>query len=401
MLHMQTTNWTRKKLLLFSILVIGAVLVLIEGGFRVWFYFQTKGLHTSLYIQGSSLQMEDSTLIFRNRPFQLDFLSKFQHNEEGMRSAPGAVFMPEKKNNDYWVFLLGASAMEGMGSNKDGEWMDITGRTDYPWNETISFYLEEYLKQHIKDRKVRVFNAANTSYTIEQSRIRYEMLAAKYRIDYMVTMDGQNEPPVLQADQTVFDYLKKDWASRPTKKFPLSWIIPLTQHSAFAYQIKQQSFHRRAAQRLQQNSPRRQFWHDQAFTGFKFKDPDAGMEKALTAYFQSLQDYKHLLLQKGQKGLILLQPHLIFRDSSRMDVTEKAVQHYYGAAYNDPATNSFLRMQRSRWEPYVTGQDPYFATMNWADSATIPVFTDYCHFTPEMNKQVAVFIGEKILASLK
>ena len=397
---MQTTNWTRKKLLLFSILVVGAVLLLIEGGFRVWFYFQTKGLHTTLYIQGSSLQMDDSTLLFRNRPFQLDFLQKFQHNEEGMRSAPGDVFMPEKKNNDYWVFLFGASAMEGMGSNKDGEWMDITGRTDYPWNETIAFYLENYLKENIKDRNVRVFNAANTSYTIEQSLKRYEILSAKYRIDYVVTMDGQNEPPLLEANETVFDYLRKDWANRPTKKLPLNWIIPLTQHSAFAYQIKQQSFHRRAEQRLKQNSPRRQFWYEQPFAGFNFSDPDKRTEKAIDAYFNMLQTYRNVLENKGQQGLLLLQPHLIFRDSSRMNLTEKAVQHYYGTAYNDPATNSFLRLQRLGWEKIAATGDPYLANMNWADSTAIPVFTDYCHFTPEMNKQVAVFIGEKIRASL-
>ncbi len=359
-------------------------------------------MHTSLYIQGSPLQMEDEKLIFRNRPYYLDFQKKFQHNAEGMRVAPGDVDMPTKTDQDYWVFLVGASAMEGMGSNKDGEWMDITGQGDYAWNETIAYYLQQDLQQQISDKKVRVFNAANTSFTIAQSMQRYIELAAKYPIDFVISLDGQNEPPVLKENQTTFEYIRDDWNTRPTGKFPLNWIIPLTQHSAFAYQIKQQAYHRKSQARAFRNEkedyPRKQYWLKQKKGEITFTPSDAGTERAVQAYFESLQRFRNLLIEKKQKGLLLLQPHLIFRKTEYADSTEKALWNYYCAAYNNPRTNQFLWAQREGWEKINWQQDSILLNLRHFDSSRIPVFTDYCHFTPEMNKQLASYLAERVIA---
>src|SRR5574343_754244 len=398
---MSSNQWTQKKLFLFSILVVGAVLLLIEGGFRIWFYMQTKGMQTSLAIQGSSLQMEDEKLIFRNRPFYLDFQQKFQHNEEGMRVAPGDVRMPVKTEQDYWVFLFGASAMEGMGSNKDGEWMDITGQADYPWNETIAYYLQTYLQEMLPGKKVRVFNAANTSYTIEQSLERYKELSATYQMDFVISMDGQNEPPVLGANETAFDFLRKDWSHRPTGKFPLSWIIPLTRHSAFAYQIKQQAYHRKARQRASRNEsegfPRKQFWLQQPAGRLQTTTADDSTQRAIKAYVESLQQFRRLLLEKKQKGRLILQQHLIFRHMEKADATEKDLWNYYCSAYNHPRTNTFLQMQRAAWAKEGFDNDSLLLNLSLYDSSSIPVFTDYCHLTTEMNKAVARQLAERIV----
>jgi hypothetical protein len=176
-------KWTKKKLLLFSLITIVLVLLALELVFRIVFAVEHRGYHTSVYVQGNTLQMSDSLLVFKNRPFYLDYYRRFQFNEEGMRSMPGDVFMPQKGPNDFWVFLLGGSTMEGIGSNKDGEWLDITGVMDYRPSETIAAHLQNILQSKMPGKNVRVFNAAMSGGATWQSMLRYRQLAAKYTMD--------------------------------------------------------------------------------------------------------------------------------------------------------------------------------------------------------------------------
>ncbi|MGB8194755.1 MAG: hypothetical protein WCF67_22670, partial [Chitinophagaceae bacterium] len=225
-------QWPRRKLIKFSIITIILVLMLLEIIFRIVFAVKYNGYHTSLYVQGNTIQMNDSALVFRNRPFYLSYYRHFQYNEEGMRTKPGEVFMPKKAADDYWVFLFGGSAMEGMASNKDGEWLDITGVAEYTQQQTIAGLLEEMLQKEMPLKKVRVFNAANSGFTILQSIKRYEQLSAKYQMDWVISMDGENEPPVLSQNQSVEAYIKERWNKSSIFNFPLKLVIPITSHSA-------------------------------------------------------------------------------------------------------------------------------------------------------------------------
>jgi len=123
----KTSQWSKKKLFLFAIFTILILLVLLEIIFRIIFFFQYKDLHTSIFIQGSPLQVSDSVLIWKNTPFYVDYDRKHQNNAAGMKSKVGDVFIEKKTEKDFWVLLTGASAMEGMGSNRNGDWLDITG----------------------------------------------------------------------------------------------------------------------------------------------------------------------------------------------------------------------------------------------------------------------------------
>ena len=107
---MHKTSWSKSKLILYSLLVCGIFLLGLESAFRIYFWSEIKHFHSSVYIQGNTIQMDDSVLVFRNRPFYLDHDRRFQHNEKGMRSQPGDVWMPKKDSGDYWVFLFGASS---------------------------------------------------------------------------------------------------------------------------------------------------------------------------------------------------------------------------------------------------------------------------------------------------
>lgn len=399
---MYKTSWSKRKLILYSLLVCSIFLLVLESAFRIYSWSEMKNFHSSVYIQGNTIQMDDSVLVFRNRPFYLDYDRRFQYNEKGMRSQPGEVWMPKKDSGDYWVFLFGASSVEGMGSNKDGEWLDITGVTDYRYNENIAFYLQQYLQEKMPDKKVRVFNAANTSYTIEQSYLRYLQLATQYKMDWVVSMDGQNNPPVLSPGISVLDEVKTDWHQNPSKKFPLKLVITLTSHSAFINTFKQFLFHSKQSARrtnnLKNNFPRRGYWIKNNSPSLQFKKPDDSTRLAVELFYRQLLQFDSSLTARNQKHLLLVQPHLIFRDSLLMNETEKALLNYYRYAYNNSSANTFLKQLREEFSNKVGSSNTSVQLLNQADTLSSQVFVDYCHFTLTANRFIAHHIMQHILA---
>ena len=389
-------NWSRKKLFMFSIITIVLVLVVLELVFRIVFAIEYRGYHTSVFVQGNTLQMDDSALVFKNRPFYLDYYRRFQFNEEGMRSMPGDVFMPKKGPDDFWVFLFGGSAMEGVGSNKDGQWLDITGVMDYRPNETIAGYLQKILQQQMPGKKVRVFNAAASGTTIWQSMLRYKELAAKYQIDWAVSMDGENEPPVLK-EQSAHEFIKERWRTNALFKFPLNAIITVTSHSAFINKMKQGLFDYKLSRRLKRNKqehyPVRASWSSRQTGTLKFAAPDAGTEKAAQEFYRDLRQFDSVLTANHQPHLLYIQPHLAFRDTSRMNTTERALYNYYLTTYNDPFNNSFKQRLHSGKDSLPAAARTLAQLHTWSR----PAFVDYCHFTREANEYVAQLIAMEIL----
>ncbi|MBL0136413.1 MAG: hypothetical protein IPP79_21765 [Chitinophagaceae bacterium] len=394
------SKWPLPKKILYSIIASFLVLLAIEAVFRIIFWINNKDYKTTVFIQGNTIQKDDSLLIFRNRPFYLDQQHRFQYNEEGMKSVPGDVLIPEKKSNDFWVLLLGASTMEGMGSNNDGVWLDITGTTDHPYYETIAWYLQQQLQEKMPDRKVRVFNAANSSYTIEQSRIRCEMLLKKIHPDWVISLDGQNNPPTLADTSSVLSIVKKDWEMNPTKSFPLSWIIPLTSHSAFVNSMKQYVFHRKTEGRLEtaasNNYPERRKWLQVGPAAIKADTVSKGVSNAVETYYKEWLQFDSALTQKQQKHLLLLQPHILFRNTSLLDSTEKALYSYYSTEWNDEQKNGFLIKLRDEFKGKTIGHSS-MAILNEVDTLHQQVFVDYCHFTQKTNRFVATVLLNYIL----
>src|SRR5690242_6021795 len=82
----KTSEWNKRKLFLFSMITVLVVVLLLEVLCRISFQLRYKGLYTNLSIQGNTLQVSDSLLIFKNRAFYGDYDNKFQNNEEGMKS---------------------------------------------------------------------------------------------------------------------------------------------------------------------------------------------------------------------------------------------------------------------------------------------------------------------------
>ncbi len=148
-------KWTKKKIILYSTITTIVFFIFVELIFRVISWFMYAPYHTNLSIQGNTRLVEDSVLYWNNRPFYLEYNNDEQYNELGMRVKAGEIFMPEKKERDFWIFLLGASAMYGMGSNLNGEWLDITNIYNHSIQNSIGGFLENSLQKNYLTKKSR------------------------------------------------------------------------------------------------------------------------------------------------------------------------------------------------------------------------------------------------------
>lgn len=399
-----TAKWTKRKLFLFAIFTLFILFILLEIIFRVSFYFKHKRYYTTVAIQGSPLQLSDNTLVFLNQPFYLDYNNRYQYNEEGMKSAPRDVFIPAKTANDYWVLLTGASAMEGMGSNRNGEWLDITGIEDHPYDKTIAYYLQQMLQQQMPDKKVKVFNAAFSSSCINQSYWRYLQLASRLQPDWVISMDGQNDPSSLQAGETTTDYIKAEWKKNPQFHYPLKLIIPLTSHSAFINAMKQKLFDIKQKRRLhtaeQDGYPARKKWSAAIASPLTMAVLNDDIKRAVDNFSSWISKYDSMLTARDQKHLLLLQPHMFFRDTTALTITEKAVNHYYRAQMQDAKQHCFLNeLYRKFSKPDSLHRN--IMTMQSVHRWKEWVFVDYCHFTEEATKKIAFEIYTYILSGGK
>lgn len=396
---MNSAKWSKKKLIAFSIITLLFIFLVIEIIFRVLFFIQYKDYHTSVYTQGNTIQKSDTGLIFMNRPFYLDFEKKHQYNEVGMKSEPGEVFMPEKKENDFWVFLLGGSAMEGMGSNKNGEWLDITGAEDYPAKQTIASILEKKLQLAMPSKRVKVFNAANSAYCISQVIKRYQKLNTKYKADWIVSLDGNNEPVFTSEDSSVWNLISRDWKDNQTFKFPLKYVIPFTSHSAFINQIKQSLYHFKLSRRIKKNKetdfPAKLKWSAVKDQSLLYATDSFFAQKMTDTFYYYLNKFDTILSNANQHHLLLIQPHLSLRDATVMNTTEKALFNYYCYSSNNPVFNSYYRKIYSLYDSLAKNKST-IQLLQDMHSLKEQIFLDYCHLTPDANEYLASYIADII-----
>ena len=379
-------------MLKFSAVTVLLVLLLAEGIARLLFYVKYHGLGTSVFIQGSPLQEQDEATVYNNRAYYVDFEKQWQYNELGMKSRCGDFGMPEKKGNELWILLLGGSAMEGMGSNKEGEWLDITGVTDHPYSATIAYYLQDNLQRSYPERKVRVFSGAVSGFTLEQAISKYRELAGRYEFDWVISMDGVNECDTLDSDtkESESAYSRAYWESFPFHRWPLKGIVPITQHSAFFNFLKQGVYRWRLNARLRsagsKGFPARKALADEPAQPLVFADGDARVSRSVSAFLREERAFAAELEKSGKNYLLLVQPYLAFRDSGMLSREEVALDHYLRLEMNDRYKNGFLR---SVYDSLGKAGNPRIRDMNGVLKWPGWTFVDYCHFTRAANERIA------------
>ena len=320
-----------------------------------------------------------------------------------MKGKVGDEFIEAKTSIDFWVLLTGGSAMEGVGSNRNGEWLDITGVDNHPWNETIGFYLQQLLQRKMPDKKVKVFNAAAVSYTAYQSYFTYVSLSKKMKFDWVVSMDGVNDPPRLGANETTADYCSKDWRTHPQFHYPLKFIIFFTRHSALVNALKQKLFHLKENYRLKKNSnnnfPKRKYWAKKKGSPIRFASASADITRAAMSFRNWLLVYDSALNANGQNHLLLIQPQMCFRDTARLSEAEMAVSNHYRTVYQDSTKQAYLAAVYNFFLSDTLHKNiiPMNSVHYWPGW----VFVDYCHFTTEAERRIATEIFNYISSNAK
>lgn len=395
-----TRDWSRLKLLKFSAISVILLFLLAEGVARILLAIKYRNAHTSVYIQGSPLQDDDSASVFNNQPFYAEYEKTFQFNECGMKCAYGDYAMPVKRPGEVWILLLGGSAMEGMGSNKDGKWFDITNAPDDAYDQTIGAYLEDSLRARLSPRPVRVFNAAVCGFTLSQGLLRYQALARRYDFDWVISMDGVNECDTLatgsEEEQRAYDHAY--WASLPLHSAPLKYIIPVTRHSALVNALKQSWYYLRLQGRMARNAkkdfPERRYWAAQHQRAAAAQATDPRVLASRNAYLRLVHTWEAQLQQAGKQYLFLVQPYLIFRDTVRLTFQERALRQYFLATDYDPHKVAFLKAVN---DSVANGSDPHFQTMEDVNDWEGWTLVDYCHFTPGANRRIAGGLARYIM----
>jgi hypothetical protein len=281
--------------------------------------------------------------------------------------------------------------MEGMGSNRNGEWLDITGVDNHPWNETIGFYLQQLLQNSMLDKRVKVFNAATVSHTVYQSYLRYLTLSKKIKFDWVISMDGVNDPAMLTADETTSAYCLKDWNENPQFHYPLKLIIPLTRHSALVNAIKQKVFHLKENYRLRKNRnnnfPKRKYWASATTRPIKYAGISNDIARGANSFRDWILKYDSALNSVQQNHLLLIQPQMCFRDTSVLGDAEKAVNNYYRTVFQDSVKQTYLALVYDFFlkDTLYKSIVPMSSVHYWRGW----VFVDYCHFTKEAEEKIA------------
>jgi len=378
------------------------LLLLAEVAGRVAFFFKFRKVDTSLSVQGNALQKDDAHLIFRNRPFYADYGFGFQNNEEGFKSEPGDTEMPHKTAGDYWVFLFGASAMEGMGSNKDGAWLDITGVRDRTYETSIAFLLQQQLQIKMPDKQVRVFSAANSGFTVLQSQLQYQRLKEAYAMDFVISMDGVNEPLIENNSLSVKELIQTNWDAAPLHHAPLRYIIPFTKNSALMYWMKQGFFEAKMNARLrkarEKGYPHRKEWLNREGTTAWADSQAIATRNTLDSFSHYLQAFDRQLTADNMPHLLFIQPHLILKQPELLTETEKALLHYYQSGEtNNAYFNTYLKKMHNYADTVSSKTIVSLAFMHYNKFET---FVDYCHFSSQANQQLAGFFAEQIFKKI-
>ena len=376
-------------------LVTVGFLIILEIVFRIILYIDFSPFQTHFSIQGTYRWINHPKLVWDNRPFYLDYSRKNQYNEIGFKTVPKDVFMPEKSEDDFWVFLFGGSTMAGMGANKDKDWFAISEADDHTQEISIEGHLEKILQRKMPDKKVRVFNAAVSMYTVHQVFEKYKLLE-KYNPDWIISMDGVNEPTAFSNTDSIENYLMNYWQQVPVNDKKIQWQFFLMSHSAFCYKVLKEVYDYKQ-QKRRETLDKKKIQHKWNFVQPKEIDFIDKLHQqniiAVSTFLKEERMFHDYLESVQQKHILFVQPYLAFRDPSSLRDKEKVTHNYFTHIENDKYKNSFFK---AIYDSIRFSKVPIHS-LDTIHKEKSQMFVDYCHLTPRANQIIAEIFAEKII----
>lgn len=318
------------------------------------------------------------------------------HNAQGFRERQDTPRI--KDPGVFRVFLMGGSTGYGLGS------LSAYGQKSYSIitnEETIDFYLEEYLNRKFPGRRIEVINAAITSHYSHHHLIYLNQTVLKYDPDLVIFLDGFNDyyPYTKNFDQFA-DYAYAERAhlfmGEPTfeawGKFSGWWLF------------RRSHFVHVAAKVI------RPMWLTvtrvgQGRTHINVTEAIANLKESGPKNFVKMIERNGLLLRhEGVRAVFAIQPEISFKQSKRLSPLERDI---YNEMENHWQENFVTFKNEAR--PLVTNMVRDAAEKTGAGFVDLTdiygdvegdVYTDYCHLTPLGNRKLAESLGEAIAPSL-
>lgn len=319
------------------------------------------------------------------------------HNAQGFRRDQDTP--KDKGPNTYRIFIMGGSTAYGLHSlSSHGKEKYSVIRND----ETIDYYLEQYLGNRIKERNVEVINAAITSHYSHHHLIYLNQTILKYNPDMVIFIDGFNDYyPYAKGYDQFRDYAYKERAhlfmGEPTFK-ALSGYIGW-------WLFRKSHFVNLAGKTI------RPIWLGIKRSGGERVSID--VESALNNlainaqnnYIKMIERKSLILRHEGIVPIFVLQPEIVFEQSKVFTELERLIyqemEEHWQINYVEfknkarPMVIEYVKRATSETGSIFFDMTDVFGGLNET------AYTDYCHLTPSGNKKLAEDLGERILPMIQ
>lgn len=380
---------TIKKRVLFSIVLLGIVAAVLEGGAQAYLRL-TKGFDGKHFLQ---YEFDPYKNVVPQRGF-VDTRG-VKHNEQGFRRED--IVPIAKPPDTYRIFLMGGSTAYGTG----GLWPHL--QTEFaviPDSATISAYLEGMLGERFPGKRVEVINAAIASTWTHHHLIYLNQTILRYDPDMVLFLDGFNDfyhfaPGHEQFASYAYSEHSTVIMGPPTLNalaYGNAWW--LSRKSAFAYTAF------RGAQtvgRLIRGKPKEDpIDVDVALAGLAKTFPDNALAM--------IERTALILRHEGVRGVFMIQPMLVLESKRDMPPVERELFQFNVESYLPNYEDFIVRavpLVSAMEEKAVTELGGHFMDLTSIyEEAEGQIFTDYTHLTPLGNRILAERVAEDIFPQI-
>lgn len=321
------------------------------------------------------------------------------HNQQGFRRKDDTP--KDKPRNTFRIFLMGGSTAYGLESqSRYGKKKYGVIRND----ETIDYYLEQYLNERISGTRVEVINAAITSQQSHHHLIYLNQTILKYHPDMVIFIDGFNDYyPWEKGFDQFRDYAYQERAhlfmADPT-------IDALASYTGW-WLFRKSHFIHVAAKTV------RPIWISFKRLGNQHERKKMDVPIALENltvnaehnFLKMVARNSIILKQAGVVGVFTVQPEIVFDQSKHFTPLEQTILEEMSAEWplnyseyknraHQIVVKSMKQVTSDAGSTFIDLTDPF-------DGLDEDAYTDYCHLTPMGNRKLAEYLGHSILPLIK
>ncbi|MES2662555.1 MAG: hypothetical protein V4629_04545 [Pseudomonadota bacterium] len=390
----------KKRFLIFNIITWAVVIGLLELVSFVIIKAKLGG-DFDLAVQGGTTMIDSRYQVWQHPENYKSWSGKTNFNNFGFRHSKDLEVKPA--DNTVRIFFMGGSAAFGSQAMPGSEFLHISGQGEYDNSETITAHLEKKLSATYPQKKFEVINAATNWTRLHQQNLHYLRKIQSLHPDLIISMDGYNDANPIHSLNTWEDteaIFESELIGNLKHK-----IRGLFQNSNTAYLAAMLIFRsgespgvdNERIEKYKKIKLPENFEEELAAYSEKHK---VEIEKSVSEYMKSIQYFHSDLQIDNVPNLFLLQPMTILDTAKKMTDREQALLGYmYSRMEHQWFKIAFFRALEKRLVDWSTKTQANFSTMHDVfknTDGTIDAYSDYCHFTPKGNEQIADFLMQQI-----